>query len=159
LRGHDYQVNCVAYSPDGRWLASTDGRCIRVWDAFSGTYLRTLTPKGAAGAGKLVYSPDSRRLACANLGGILTVYDIGPQGEVIGERTIAAFPSDTWDVAFSPDGGRLAAAGRGKAVKVFDLQTRRQVLTVPLDRPSCESVTFSPDGRLIAGACGSTFRV
>jgi WD40 repeat protein len=81
LEGHTGAVSSVAYSPDGRRIASGSGsglesgdNTIRIWDAESGRELQTLT--GHAGfVYSVAYSPDGRRIASGSGNYTIKIWD------------------------------------------------------------------------------------
>jgi WD40 repeat protein len=76
FEGHTREVNSVAFSPDGRLLASGsfDGT-IRLWDVATGSLVRTL--KGHAHyVLSVAFSPDGKLLASGSWDGTLKLWDI-----------------------------------------------------------------------------------
>ena len=129
----------VAFSPDGKRLASGDGGelqapmipgVVKIWDVQTGQELFTLKGHTSYVPG-MVFSPDGKRLASVSSGqsSELKVWDAqtGQQLFTIGLRR--EFPGSLTDVVFSPDGKRLAT-GSTSEVRVFNAETGQEVLSL-----------------------------
>jgi WD40 repeat protein len=145
----------VAFSADGRIMASAHGKTATIWDAAGRRRLGVLQGIEFELA-QLALSPDGRLLAAGD-GLKLKLWDVAT-GRVVGE--FKGCPS-VGAVAFSPDGKKLAASDwhwwtddppdAMSVVKVWDVASRRDLLTIQ-ERGRMFSVTFSPDGRMLATA-------
>jgi WD40 repeat protein len=114
LAGHADKLWDIAYSPDGKWLATASAdNTARIWDAETGA-LRATLPY-AHRVSTVAFSPDSRLLASGDQERTVRVWD------VIAGREVAALPAGgpTWRVAFSPDGSVLLTAAPRRVVKLW----------------------------------------
>src|SRR5262249_54067218 len=174
---HGAPVRSVAYSPDGRRLASGAGKYgepgeVKVWDTATGRELLCLRMPGDL-VSCVAFSPDGRQLAAGN-GGVYTpgeirIWDAADGREL---RCLRAHASPVRGLAFSRDGQRLASVSGGfkkglavpGEVKVWDVADGRELLCVPGNAAAAwhhafSAVAFSPDGRRLAFPDGRTMRV
>ena len=63
LRGHKSSVNVVAWSPDGRFLATGSSATVRLWDVATGALVRVIQEGGGKEVNSVAWSPDGSLLA------------------------------------------------------------------------------------------------
>jgi WD40 repeat protein/serine/threonine protein kinase len=149
LKGHTGGVNGVAFSPDGKRLASgsQDGTA-KVWDAQTGQELLSL--KGHTNfVLSVVYSPDGKRLASAGEDNTIKVWDAQTGQELL---SLKGHTDTIWNVAFSSDGKRLASGSQDGTAKAWDAQTGRELLSLKGHSGGVNGVAISPDGKRLASA-------
>jgi WD40 repeat protein len=159
LQGHTQPVCCVAFSPDGKLLASSgaDGT-VRLWDPETGKALATLEGHVDGAAICVAFSPDGKTLASGGSDQTVRFWDV-PSGKAA--RTLFRFTGSVWGLAFSPSGETLAVAGEGERtgrksprtlgeVGLWDVRTGTQRQAFRGYHGGVRSVAFSPDGRTVA---------
>ncbi|MBV6426130.1 MAG: Protein TolB [Haliscomenobacter sp.] len=157
--GHTSSVNNVAFSPDGKRLATgSSDKTAKIWDVETGQVLRTMEGH-LDNVSSVAFSPDGKRLATGSDDKTAKIWDV-ETGEVLlrlENHSEVGFSS----VAFSPDGKRLATGSYSNIVKIWNLETRQTVLA--LEANSWEnviSVAFSLDGkRLMVNTDREIFRI
>ncbi len=148
-------VDDVAYSPDGRVLASV-GDVARVWEARTGRLLFNLS--GHTGqVRRVVFSPDGSALATSGVDGSLRVWDAATGKQLVSiDRPTG---NSTVGLAFSPDSRQIACDEGGSestAVKFWDVATGKELFSWQAPEPPFGSrtplngVALSPDGKYLA---------
>jgi WD40 repeat protein/DNA-binding SARP family transcriptional activator len=152
-KGHDVDVNFVAFSPDSTSLATTgDDGALRLWDTNTGELIWEHVDDEHSLAWDTTFTADGTRVFASWPGGPVRTFD-ARTGDMLGESA----PVEVLALSVSPDGRRVAAGGWGFRA-VVDAETAEPLATLGDD--GSRTIEWSPDGQRIAvGAFDGTVQL
>ena len=144
-------IQRIAYSPDGKRIASANQDGANVWDVTTGKKLLTYNGHGAGiRSSGIAFSPDGKWIATSGNDATIKVWDSETGADLF---TLIGHTGPTFGVAFSPDGQFLASSSVDRTVKVWRLPKAGEQVPEPLtltgNSGAVYQVAFSPDGTRI----------
>ncbi|MFA6372783.1 MAG: TIR domain-containing protein [Methanothrix sp.] len=148
LRGHMGWIGRIAWSPDGRMLASpsADGT-ILLWNVETGERMHTLVKRQHAMS--VAFDPTSGIMAGAGSSKTVKLWEPA-SGKLL--RTLKGHQSGLMSVAFDPTSGIMASASFDKTVKLWEPTSGKLLRTLEGHQNSVSSVAFDPTSGIMASA-------
>ncbi len=160
LRGDPFMTHDLAYSPDGRTLATAHWNNVapggvRLWEALTGELAANLpAPVSTGGVRALTFSPDGRMLAGV-VGrfapplppSAVILWDVASRREV---RTLRDQGPLIATIAFAPDSRTLASGSEDAIVRFWDVASGREAGRFDAGPGPIQSIAYSPDGKTLA---------
>jgi WD40 repeat protein len=132
FEGHAAQIWSVAFSPDGRTLASSSrDRTIKLWDVKSGQCLKTL--QGHIGdIWAVAFSPDGNILATGGDDRTVRLWDVDSEQL---QMTLQGHQGSVQSVIYSPNAQTLVSGSEDETIKIWDVITGECLKTLRANRP------------------------
>jgi len=157
FRGHDRRVSTVAFSPNGKRIASggefvvknINLGIVKIWDPETGKEEFSLEGH-KANVRAVAYSPDGLTLVSADFAGGIRVWD-ATTGML--RHSLFGNKDGIQSIAFHPDGVHLATGGEDNVVRIWDVVAGKKVFQFSEDRKvryRIQALAFSPDGKSLA---------
>ncbi|MCX8565315.1 MAG: WD40 repeat [Glomeribacter sp. 1016415] len=157
LRGHRYQVNNIAYSPDSTQIATgSDDKTVRLWDLETCAILRVFDHSDKITS--VIYSPKGDQLASGSLDETIWLWDL----KTGAGRILTSSVGRVRSIVYSPDGNQIGFGSHDTAlgVMLLDVRTGMTVRCLLAHSRGVTSVVYSLRGnQLASGSLDHTVRL
>lgn len=142
LRGHEGDVNAIAFSPDDRYLVTaSEDKTARIFDARKGDVVRDLPHSEAVVDAR--FSDDGRLVATASTDGTVRIWPVAGGSPVL----LYGHVGQVNTVAFDHTATRLVTAGTDRTVRIWDTAGGEALVTLLTHRDDALGAGFSRDGK------------
>ncbi len=157
FEGHEGKVDSVAFSPDGKIIASGSwDKTVRLWNVATREEITSLT-EHTGPVYCIAISHDGKMLASGSYDRTIRLWDLDTYKNI---AILTGHKDAVSSLAFSPDGKMLASGSYDKTIRLWDVDTETSMKTFTEHQGRVTSVTFSPDGKILAsGSWDNTFRL
>jgi WD40 repeat protein len=151
------KVFTVAFSPDGRFLASgTEDGKIQLWDLTAGKSSAINAHSKEVNA--IVFSPDGTKLASSASDGV-KIWNL-QQGSLSHFKNLANASLKVRSIAFSPNGQTIATGTAEGQIKLWQVNTGKELPGLSGHKGQVSVLTYSPDGRtIVSGGIDNTIKI
>ncbi len=149
--GHADMVRTLAYSPDGKVLATAgNDQSVRIWDVASGQLLRTLLGHTDQ-VSSLAFSSDGSRLFSGGGDQGIRIWNLE---STMPSLTLAGHRGSVWSAVPSPDGRLLATGGADHVIRIWDLASGKELRQLTGHNGPITSIGFLADGKSLISTSG-----
>jgi WD40 repeat protein/energy-coupling factor transporter ATP-binding protein EcfA2 len=145
LTGHQAEIRSVAFSPDGKLIASGSfDKTIKIWSK-EGKLQQTI--KNTDGLLAVAFSPDGQKIAAGGVNNVVKVWTVAG-------KLLKTFPGHSLEIrglAFSPNGKLIASASADKTIKLWNVNGDL-VSTIKGHENAVWSIAFSSDSKQLISA-------
>lgn len=148
FRGHDRWTTCLAFSHNGKLLASgsSDGT-IKVWNVGTGATVLGPLMGHTGGVECVAFSPDDRRIVSGSTDCTVRIWDVQTGKQLL---QFEEHKTVVWSVAFSSEGSRVASSDDDNVILIWDVDSKCRIRWLESPAHDVWYLYFSADDRFIA---------
>lgn len=144
MRGHNRQINALAFSPDASWLASgSDDGFVRFWQTAEGAHTLQVLEGRLEAVRNFAIAPDSSTFGRGRDG---CCCSSAPRPDGMMTHALSGHKAPRLQVAYAPNGKSLASASEDGEIRIWNLKNGRLQGELGSTAQRVTGLAYSPDG-------------